>query len=134
MFFLQVEDSFDSAHFLEKYEGKCRNIHGHRWKVVIEVKGDKLNDQGFIMDFGEIKMHLKELVSLYDHALLIERRSMDKEKLEWLKQEHHVIELDFIPTAENLSQYFYQKLKEKIININSVTVFETPNNLVKYTE
>ena len=46
MFFLQVEDSFDSAHFLKGYEGKCRNIHGHRWKILIEVEGEELDKQG----------------------------------------------------------------------------------------
>lgn len=51
MFFLQVEDSFDSAHFLKGYEGKCRNIHGHRWKILIEVEGEELDKQGFRLSF-----------------------------------------------------------------------------------
>lgn len=89
MFFLQVEDSFDSAHFLKGYEGKCRNIHGHRWKILIEVEGEELDKQGFVMDFSKIKMYLKELVSQYDHSLLIERQSMNMEKLEWLKREYY---------------------------------------------
>ena len=134
MFFLQVEDSFDSAHFLKGYEGKCRNIHGHRWKILIEVEGEELDKQGFVMNFSKIKMYLKELVSQYDHSLLIERQSMNMEKLEWLKREYYVIELDFIPTAENFARHFYRELKEKITNLSSVTIFETPNNSVKYKE
>ena len=50
MYIVKTEDSFDSAHFLARYNGKCRNIHGHRWRVVIEIAGENLDD-GMVVDF-----------------------------------------------------------------------------------
>ncbi len=59
MYFLRTEDSFDAAHFLKGYEGKCSNIHGHRWKVIVEVKGEDLKQEGpkrgMVVDFSDLK-------------------------------------------------------------------------------
>ena len=46
MYYLKTESSFDSAHFLKGYDGKCRNLHGHRWRVVVEIAADQLKDEG----------------------------------------------------------------------------------------
>ena len=46
MYYLKTEASFDAAHFLWKYEGKCRNIHGHRWNVAVEIKSQVLKQEG----------------------------------------------------------------------------------------
>ena len=55
MYYLKTEQSFDSAHFLMDYNGKCQNLNGHRWRVVVEIKGDKLNEEqqtkGMLVDF-----------------------------------------------------------------------------------
>ena len=59
MYYLKTEASFDAAHFLWKYEGKCRNIHGHRWNVAVEIKSQVLKQEGqtrgMIVDFGDLK-------------------------------------------------------------------------------
>lgn len=77
MYSLVSEASFDSAHFLAQYEGKCRNIHGHRWTVKVEIFGEKLQENGskreMLIDFGELKSELKKLVDFYDHSLIIEK-------------------------------------------------------------
>ena len=139
MYCLKTEHSFDSAHFLAGYEGKCRNIHGHRWRVVIEVKSLSLQTEkqlnGMIVDFGQLKEDIKEEVDLLDHALIIERNSMRATTLEALKEEEfRIVELDFRPTAENLSKYFYDTMKGKGYQVRSATVYETPNNCASYEE
>ncbi len=62
MYILKAEHSFDSAHFLAGYEGKCGNIHGHRWKVKIQVQAESLVQggqlDGMIIDFGDLKKML----------------------------------------------------------------------------
>ena len=62
MYILTTRAEFDSAHFLSGYEGKCSNIHGHRWKVVIEVAADNLEEQGqtrgMLVDFSKLKKGL----------------------------------------------------------------------------
>ena len=46
MYKIRIEESFDSAHFLAGYDGKCSNLHGHRWRIVMEAKADKLHEEG----------------------------------------------------------------------------------------
>ena len=59
MYYLKTESSFDSAHFLKGYNGKCRNLHGHRWRVVVEIAADQLKDEGqtreMLVDFSDLK-------------------------------------------------------------------------------
>lgn len=78
MYTLKTEHSFDAAHFLYGYEGKCSNIHGHRWRVVLEVSGEELTDEGqmrgMLIDFGDLKKDLKEEMDYLDHCLIIGKR------------------------------------------------------------
>lgn len=70
MYLLTVEDTFASAHQLRGYKGKCENIHGHNWKVVLSVKGNKLNDIGLLIDFNDLKAILKKITGFLDHKNL----------------------------------------------------------------
>ena len=122
MYILKTEASFDSAHFLAGYEGKCSNIHGHRWKIILEVKTEELKDdvqhRGMYVDFGELKKDLRELADSMDHALIIEKNTLKETTLEALKSENlHIIALDFRPTAENMARYFHEKIKALGYNI-----------------
>ena len=139
MYYLKTEHSFDSAHFLAGYEGKCSNIHGHRWKIILEVKTEELKDdvqhRGMYVDFGELKKDLRELADVMDHALIIEKNTLKETTLEALKSENfQIIALDFRPTAENMARYFYEKIKALGYNMHAVTVYETPTNGATYME
>lgn len=139
MYTLKVEHSFDSAHFLYGYEGKCRNIHGHRWKVEVEIKAENLlqNGQlrGMVVDFGDIKKDVKKLLDYYDHSLIIERDTLKPKTLECLlDEEFKIIEIDFRPTAENFSYFFYKEIEKKGYSVKKATVYETPNNSATYSE
>lgn len=139
MYILKTEQSFDSAHFLAGYEGKCSNIHGHRWKVEVEVMTDKLNTDkqlnGMYVDFGTLKEDLGKMVDELDHSLIIEKGSLKEITFKALTEEgFRIIEFDFRPTAENFSKYFYDKVKEAGYGVKMVTVYETPTNAASYTE
>lgn len=139
MYYIKTEASFDSAHFLYGYEGKCRNIHGHRWRVIITLKSDKLIEngqtKGMIMDFGDVKDALKKETDKLDHALIIEEGSLKAKTLEALNEEKfNVITLNFRPTAENFSKYFFDKIKSYGFMISTAEVYETPNNSAIYGE
>lgn len=139
MYTLKVEHSFDSAHFLAGYKGKCGNIHGHRWKVEIEIQSENLVKggqlDGMIIDFTDIKDDVKSVVDFYDHALIIEEGSMRKETLDFLELDgFRVIKVFFRPTAENFAAFFFNNLKEKGYNLKKVTVYETPTNCASYEE
>ncbi|MDR5587058.1 MULTISPECIES: 6-carboxytetrahydropterin synthase QueD [Clostridium] len=139
MYILKAEHSFDSAHFLARYKGKCGNIHGHRWKVEIEiqsetlVKGGQLD--GMLIDFGDLKKDVKDMVDYYDHALIIEEGTMRKETLNCIKQDgFKVIDVNFRPTAENFAAFFFKTMKNKGYNVKRATVYETPTNSAVYEE
>ena len=112
MYKIRIEESFDSAHFLAGYEGKCSNLHGHRWRIVMEAKAETLYEdgqlRGMVTDFGDIRRDLEEHFRL--------------------------IEVPFRPTAENFSKFFYEKMTEKGYDVQEIAVYETPNNCAIYSE
>ena len=137
MHILRAEHSFDSAHFLPGYNGKCSNIHGHRWRVVVEVKSDELvrggQLDGMVVDFGDLKDDVKEMVDYYDHSLIIMSGSMRKETLGLVLEDgFKVIEVDFRPTAEEFSKHFFELMEDKNYKLHRVEVYETPTNCAVY--
>lgn len=139
MYTLKTEAAFDSAHFLHGYNGKCSNLHGHRWKIEIEIKSEKLvtdgQCRGMIVDFGDLKTDLKALADSFDHAFIYEKNSLKPATVEALKAEKfNLIEVDFRPTAENFAEYFYRRMKDKGYDVKQLTVYETPNNCASYSE
>ena len=139
MYQLTIEQSFDFAHFLAGYVGKCGNIHGHRWRVLLQVQSEQLREdaqqRGMCVDFSTIKDELKKMVDYLDHALLIEKGTLKDKTMEALSEEGFcVIELAFRPTAENFAKYFYELFAKKGYNVAAVHVYETPNNCASYHE
>ena len=139
MYTLKVEHSFDSAHFLKNYEGKCRNIHGHRWKVEVEIFSDKLKNDGqlngMIVDFGDLKKDVKKIIDYYDHAFIIEKNTLKNKTYQCILEEgFKIINVNFRPTAENFSYFFFKEIEKKGYKVFKVTVYETPNNSASYGE
>lgn len=139
MYILETEQAFDSAHFLSGYEGKCRNLHGHRWRIVARIAAETLSQEkqtrDMVIDFGDFKDALKELTEELDHCLIIETGSLKQKTMDALLEENfRIVEVPFRPTAEQLSRYFYLQLKERHFPVYSVSVYETPNNCATYQE
>lgn len=139
MYILKTEDSFDSAHFLSGYDGKCKNIHGHRWRVVLEVKSKELEAEGqtrgMVVDFSKLKADLKSITDSLDHTFIYEKNSLKSTTLAALKDEDFKLtEVDFRPTAENFSKYFFDIFTDMGYDVKAVSVYETPNNCAVYSE
>lgn len=137
MFIIKVEHSFDSAHFLAGYIGKCANIHGHRWKVEVEVAAEEIvkegQNKGMIVDFSVLKDDIRLILDYYDHSLIIEDGTLREETLKCLNQEgFRVIKVQFRPTAENFASFFYNTISEKGYQVKKVAVYETPTNYAAY--
>ena len=138
MYSVRTEGSFDAAHFLKDYDGKCSNIHGHRWKVAAKAASPDLNSsgqtRGMIMDFGEFKSILRELVQTFDHTLIVEKDSLKESTMAALQDEgFSVTEVPFRPTAEELARYFFEALRQRSCPVCEVAVYETPVNCAIYT-
>ena len=138
MYTLKTEQSFDSAHFLYGYKGKCSNIHGHRWTIVAEIFSYNLVEdgqlRGMIVDFSDFKRDLRLIADHLDHSLIYEKDTLKLKTLEALKDENfRLIQVEFRPTAENFSRYIFEIMMSKGYNVKSVTVYETPNNCATYT-
>ena len=134
MYQLTTHASFDSAHFLSGYEGKCRNLHGHRWKLEVTVSSEELvregQIRGMIVDFGELKKDVKNLADEFDHCLIIEKGTLKEKTMEVLtEEEFKIIQVDFRPTAENFARYFYERMQKAGYKVSLVKVYETPNNM-----
>lgn len=137
MYQLTAEHSFDSAHFLAGYDGKCGNLHGHRWRVLLTVQSETLREdrqqKGMCVDFAELKKDLRTELDALDHVLIIEQGSLRESTMKALQEEKfQVVEMPFRPTAENFARYFYELFTLKGYPVAKVEVYETPNNSAVY--
>lgn len=141
---LKTEHSFDAAHYLKGHDGACRFIHGHRWRVILQVGANTLQKHGssrdMVIDFTDIKREFRQLIDSFDHSFIIENNEgRFNEQLVSVQigtldtvQNTKVIEVPFRPTAENFSKFFYDTMKEKGHPVVSVEVYETPTNSCTY--
>lgn len=139
MYQLTTHASFDSAHFLSGYEGKCSNLHGHRWKLEVTVESERLEKsgqtRGMIVDFGQLKNDVKWLADEFDHCLIMEKGTLKAKTMEALEEEKFkMILVEFRPTAENFAKYFYDRVRKMGYQVSFVKVYETPNNMAGYGE
>jgi len=121
MYKISVEQHFDAAHFLRGYQGKCESMHGHRFRVVIEVKAPGLNEIGIAYDFTGLKRHLGDILSEYDHTCLNDVPPFD----------------EINPSSENIAATIYDELKVKLtgtpVSISCIEVWESPQSWVTYS-
>jgi len=115
-----VELDFDAAHALRGYQGKCENLHGHRFKVAATVKGSKLNEIGLAYDFTLLKKQLGEILSKYDHTNLNDVPPFTQ----------------INPSSENIAVMIYRELEKKLaqapVALDNIEVWESPQSRVIY--
>ena len=120
MYQISVEGHFDAAHYLRDYGGKCENLHGHRFKVVVSLNAAKLNKIGLAYDFTELKRHLGEVLARFDHTSLNDVPPFDK----------------INPSSENIAMTIYDELKGRFsggVTLATVEVWESPESRVTYS-
>jgi 6-pyruvoyltetrahydropterin/6-carboxytetrahydropterin synthase len=137
MYGLKTESSFDSAHFLTDYNGKCENLHGHRWRVVVSIEQERLQAAGqtkdMVIDFGDFKKAVRGLTERFDHMFIVEEGSLMEKTIECLQEEEFkLLILPFRTTSENLARYFADQLIDQGFPVSQVEVYETPLNCAIY--
>ena len=118
MFEVSVREHFDAAHYLRGYRGKCENLHGHRFQVMVTVRTAGVDEIGLAFDFAELKKHLREILERLDHTCLNDVPPFDR----------------INPSSENIAATIYNELEERLtgISISSVQVCESPESCVTY--
>lgn len=141
VFTIRKTFKFECAHRLvSSWSKKCQQIHGHSYKLELFLQSDELNEDGMVIDFGQIKQLFQEELEFFDHQLVL---SEEDPMLDFLTSD---IEIDglvlvpFNPTAENMAKYFFDKLTElfyaneeiRHIKIKSVRIHETETGWAEY--
>jgi len=141
MFTVTREYQFDAAHRLPLHEGKCRNLHGHRYTVVATFHSNALDDKAMVIDYASIDEILKAVVGPCDHATLVD--DTDPTLLEFVESEgsRKVVFTD-PTTAETLAKTFYKAIQARVkdkrltpiqgVNLVRIEVRETPRSAAFY--
>ncbi|MDR3046917.1 MAG: 6-carboxytetrahydropterin synthase [Bacteroidales bacterium] len=135
--------TFEMAHALTGYDGLCRNIHGHSYHLDVTVKGTPCQDKnspkiGMLIDFGDLKKIVnEEIVLIFDHALVLNKKS-NAETITLLQKNYEKVFLTtFQPTTENLLGYFAEKLKKQFpahLKLIALKLRETDSSFAEWYE
>ena len=120
MYELKIVTRFAAAHQLTMVGAKCENMHGHNWRIEVYVKGEKLDRGGVLMDFGEVKMHVAEVMQLLDHRYLNELEHFS----------------DRQPSSENIAFFVATEMQKRIdrpgIRVSRVAAWESDDACATY--
>jgi 6-pyruvoyltetrahydropterin/6-carboxytetrahydropterin synthase len=134
--------SFETGHALYGYDGKCKNVHGHSYKLSVTVIGRPIKNRndvkfGMVIDFGDLKKIVKEeVVDQFDHATVFNETTPHIELAAELKNRgHHVILVNYQPTSENMVIDFAQRIKSRLpegIDLFSLKLQETDSSFAEW--
>ena len=132
---------FEMAHALWNYDGPCKNIHGHSYKLYVTVIGQPINDvnnpkYGMLIDFSDLKQIVNsQIVELFDHAFVFKKNK----KVETILKDEKIfgkkIILDYQPTSENLVVDFAKKIKNYLpenVKLHSIKLYETATSFAEW--
>ena len=125
MFEITVQAGFSSGHYLRDYHGKCENPHGHNYRVLVTLVGERLEPNGLLLDFKQLKQVLKPTVEYLDHQMINDLQPFTTVN----------------PSAENLAKYFFDKTAQELdtmtegrVRVKDCTIYETDTSFAKYYE
>ncbi|MCK4750717.1 MAG: 6-carboxytetrahydropterin synthase [Bacteroidales bacterium] len=135
------EFNFEMAHALWNYDGACKNIHGHSYKLFVTLSGEPNPDSnhpkfGMVLDFKDLKQLVKApIVDFLDHSLVVYRKAEGKTLSEIRKMYEKVHVVDFQPTCENLVSYIVDTIQSLLTNdieLTSVKLYETATSFAEW--
>lgn len=122
MYELTITSYFSSAHNLRGYQGACENLHGHNWKVEVEIRAEDLDKVGMALDFKSLREKARSVIDRLDHKYLNEVPPFDTENA----------------TAENIARHIYGELEKSInggnVRVSRVKVWESSSAAAAYYE
>jgi len=134
--------SFETGHALYGYDGKCKNVHGHSYKLSVTVFGRPISDNtnvkfGMVIDFTDLKKIVKEeIVEVFDHATVFNKNTPHVELAKELSDRgHNVLLVDYQPTSEMMVIDFAKKIKKRLpenIQLHSLKLQETDSSYAEW--
>jgi len=134
--------SFETGHALYGYDGKCKNVHGHSYKLSVTVIGAPITDTsnvkyGMVIDFGDLKKIVRsEIVDVFDHATVFNKNTPHIDLAKELEsRDHNVILVDYQPTSENMVVDFAEKITRRLpdnIKLFSLKLQETETSFAEW--
>ncbi|MBN3040318.1 MAG: 6-carboxytetrahydropterin synthase QueD [Candidatus Omnitrophica bacterium] len=122
MFEVKIITNFSAAHFLREYKGKCESLHGHNWKVEVAAVSDKLDSQGMVIDFSDLKKSVNKVLDSLDHKLIND--------IDFFKQNN--------PSSENIARYIFEQVQSLAAvsdySLSRVRVWETDTSCATYSQ
>lgn len=122
MFELKIVSQFAAAHQLREYGGQCEQLHGHNWKIEVSVTGERLGNDGLLIDFRLIKRATESVIDGLDHKFLNELEPFETRN----------------PSSENIARYIYESLGEELnegeVSVSKVTAWESDSACATYME
>jgi 6-pyruvoyltetrahydropterin/6-carboxytetrahydropterin synthase len=125
VFELTVEVSFSAAHCIKGHPGRCAQLHGHNYRVLVTVAGRDVNELGMVIDFATLKQVCREAVDPLDHSLLNEAPAFRQAN----------------PTAELLARHIHAEVQKRLsaaagggVRLTGVTVYESDRSFATYRE
>lgn len=121
MFEVSVEQTFAAGHALRNYRGKCENVHGHNYRVLVTIEGPELDSIGLLVDFVHVKKLINAVVDRLDHQFINDLPPFDT----------------INPSAENMARYFYDEISKGLgadvpLRIGQVKIWETDTASATY--
>jgi 6-pyruvoyltetrahydropterin/6-carboxytetrahydropterin synthase len=120
MFEVSVEQTFAAGHALRDYRGKCENVHGHNYRVLVTIQGPELDSIGLLVDFVELKKLMNSVIDRLDHQFINDLAPFDA----------------INPSAENMAKYFYEEIAAGLgvspVRVSEVKLWETDTASATY--
>ncbi|MCL1920011.1 MAG: 6-carboxytetrahydropterin synthase QueD [Kiritimatiellaeota bacterium] len=133
MLTVSKECRFDAAHVLTNHAGHCKNLHGHTYRLIVEV-AESAAASDMVMDFKDLKQVLRDVIlARFDHAFLYDETSAVECDIAGTIARHDMrrVPLPFRTTAENLARHFFRELAPHV-NVLAVHLYETPESCATY--
>ena len=134
--------NFETGHALYGYDGKCKNVHGHSYKLSVTVSGKPISDStnvkfGMVIDFSDLKKIVnEEIVDIFDHATVFNKNTPHVELAkELIDRGHHVLLADYQPTSEMMVLDFANKIKTRLpegISLFALKLRETETSFAEW--
>lgn len=137
MFKIAKEFQFDACHMLDGHNKQCHNLHGHTYRLLVEVSGvliDSGSSQDMVMDYANLKQIVKQhIADLLDHAYLYNQNNPNECRIASLLQEmdRKIFAFPCRTTAEGMSQFIYDRLSQ-YLPVSMIKLWETPTSYCEY--